>query len=234
MFLTTNCWKVAFQRWVLPLLAIILLSPWAIAPAYATSLYELPALTETTPIILDQAEVLSRITEGTLTIQLSDLAAQTGKEVRVVTVRRLDYDETIASFTDKLFERWFPTPEDQANQVLLTIDSANNNIGIRTGPQIKSVMSDEIATSVAQETVLIPLKQGDRYNQAVLNAGDRLVAVLSGEADPGPPKVVDTIQVEGNFATPEETKNSNAIPWVIGLLIAATVIPMATYYLYVK
>jgi uncharacterized protein len=234
MFLTINCWKVAFQRWVLPLLAIILLFPWAISPAYATSLYELPALTETTPIILDQAEVLSRITEGTLTTQLADLATKTGKEVRVVTVRRLDYDETIASFTDKLFARWFPTPEDQANQVLLTIDSANNNIGIRTGSQIKSVMSDEIATSVAQETVLIPLKQGDRYNQAVLNAGDRLVAVLSGEADPGPPKVVDNIQVEGNFATPEETKNSNAIPWVIGLLIAATVIPMATYYLYVK
>jgi uncharacterized protein len=46
--------------------------------------------------------------------------------------------------------------------------------------------------------------------------------------------VKDNIQVEGTFATPEETKESNAIPWVIGLLLAATVIPMVTYYWYVR
>jgi uncharacterized protein len=235
MLLTAiNRWKNAFQRWVLPTFVIILLSQWAIAPAQATSLYELPDFTATMPIVIDESEVLSRITESTLTTQLTDLAQQTGKSVHIVTVRRLDYEETIASFTDKLFQRWFPTAADQANQVLLTIDTLTNNIAIRTGSDIKPLMSDEIADSVAQETVLTPLKQGERYNQAFINAGDRLTAVLAGQPDPGPPPKIDNVQVEGNFATPEETKQSNAIPWVIGLLIAATVIPMATYYLYVR
>jgi uncharacterized protein len=240
MLLTAiSSWKTAIQRWVLPVCVIILLSqifpfPGVIPPAQATSLYELPDFTEATPIVLDASDVLSRITESTLTSQLTDLAKQTGKSVHVVTVRRLDYEETIDSFTDKLFQRWFPTPDEQANQVLLTIDTLTNNIGIRTGSEVKSIMTDEVAHSVAQETVLTPLKQGDRYNQAFLNAGDRLAAVLSGQPDPGPPEVVDTVQVEGNFASREETKQSNAVPWVIGLLIAATVIPMATYYLYVR
>jgi uncharacterized protein len=65
-----------------------------------------------------------------------------------------------------------------------------------------------------------------------MDASDRLVAILSGEPDPGPPVVASNIQTEGTFATPEETAGSNATIWVIGLLIAATVIPMATYFLY--
>lgn len=42
------------------------------------------------------------------------------------------------------------------------------------------------------------------------------------------------MQVEGTFKTAEETNKDkgNATAWVVGLLIAATVIPMATYYLY--
>ena len=55
--------------------------------------------------------------------------------------------------------------------------------------------------------------------------------MLTGNPDPGPPQLKE-IQVEGTFATPEETKESNATVWVIGLLAAATIIPMATYYFY--
>ena len=60
-------------------------------------------------------------------------------------------------------------------------------------------MSDEIAKSVAQETMQVPLQKGDRYNQAFLDVGDRLVAVLSGEPDPGPPVIVDNVKTEGTF-----------------------------------
>ena len=58
------------------------------------------------------------------------------------------------------------------------------------------------------------------------------MAVLSGEPDPGPPAIVDNIQVEGTFATAEETEatKSDSTTLVIFLLIGATVIPMVTYY----
>lgn len=217
-------------RW-LSLLALISLI-W-VTPAHATSLYEVPPPSSDARVT-DLAEVVSRINEGKLNSILAELSEKTGQDVRYVTIRRLDYDETIDSFTEKLFKQWFPDAESAANKTLVVIDNLTNNSAIYTGEKVKSLMSDEIAKSVAQETIQVPLRQGDRYNQAFLDATDRLVAVLSGEPDPGPPIVQDNIQVEGTFASREDTAKSNAIPWVVGLLIAATVIPMATYYWYVR
>jgi len=112
------------------------------------------------------------------------------------------------------------------------LDTVTNTSAIQTGEAVKPLLSDETATSVSQETLLAPLRAGNKYNQAFADASDRLVAILSGQPDPGPPVVVTAVQTEGTFATPEKTKGSNATVWVIGLLAAATIIPMATYYLY--
>lgn len=219
------------QRTFLVAIALVLVSQLVAAPAAATSIYEIPEVTADT-WVLDKADILSRSSAGKVSSEFSDLAKATGYEVRFVSIHRLDYDETAQTFADKLFERWFPTPEEQANQVLLVIDNVTNNTGIRTGEKVKQVMSDAIATSVAQESVLIPLKEGNKYNQAILGASDRLVAVLSGQADPGPPELKSDVMVEGTFATPEKTKSSNATVWVVGFLIVATIVPMATYYFY--
>lgn len=221
------------NRWLLPIIALILTTQLVIAPAQATSLYEVPGI-PTDSQVLDLANILSRFSEGKITESFTDLKAKTGQEVRFVTIRGLDYEETIESFTEKLFKQWFPTSDVQANQTLMVLDKLTNNSAIYTGEQAKAIIPNAIAQSVAQETLQVPLKVGERYNQGFLDASDRLVAVLSGQADPGPPVVKDNVQVEGTFATPEETQESNATVWVIGLLIAATVIPMATYFWYVK
>jgi uncharacterized protein len=212
------------------LVAVMLL--WG-TPASAISLYEVPPLSPETRVV-DLVDIISRFNEGKLNSTLAELAEKTGQDVRYVTIRRLDYDETIESFAEKLFQQWFPDSEAGANTTLVVLDSQTNNSAIVTGERVKSLMSDRIAKSVAQETMQAPLREGERYNQSFLDATTRLVAVLSGEPDPGPPLIKDNVQVEGTFATPEETQKSNAIPWVIGLLIAATVIPMATYYWYVR
>jgi uncharacterized protein len=218
---------------LLAAVGLIFVAQVSAAPAYATSVYSMPSLAAGDPTwIVDEAEILSRLSEGKISGELEKLAKSTGNEVRFVTVHRLDYGETIQSFTDQLFEQWFPTPEAQTNQTLLVLDNVTNNVAIRTGDRAKATLTDEIAQSVAQETVMVPLRQDNKYNQAFLDASDRLVAVLSGQPDPGPPVVDNTVLVEGTFATPEETEKSNATVWVVGFLVAATVIPMATYYLY--
>lgn len=227
-------WKY-LQRYILSLILTIL-SPLLVAfPASATGIYEIPQVSPGNPTwVIDQAEVISRVNEGKISSILEQLAAQTGNEVRFVTIRRLDYGETPASFTKALFEKWFPTKEAQANQTILTIDTLSNGTAIISGEKVKSLMSDEIANSVANETLVAPLREGEKYNQAFLDAGDRLVAVLSGEPDPGAPTMPTTVAVERSYKTAEETDTGNATIWVVGLLIAATVIPMATYYLYVR
>jgi uncharacterized protein len=222
-------------RWLGVLAAIAAIALWfRTPPALAISVYNMPfiAAGEDTWIV-DEGNSISRINEIQIAKALTQLREQTGAEVRFVTVRHVDYGETIQSFTDKVFEKWFPTADEQANQVLIALDVVTNNAGIRVGDGLTEQLTPEIAKSVAQETVLYPLIEGDKYNEAFIDAKDRLVAVLSGEPDPGAPELkVKEVQVEGTFATAEETaeKRSDATTFVIVLLIAATVIPMVTYY----
>lgn len=234
LFHTIANWRKYWTRLIFSVALIFLAVQLVAAPANATGVYQMPSLTAGDRTwVIDQAEVLSRITEGKISNTLENLAKQTGNEVRLVTIRRLDYGETTESFTNQLFEKWFPTPDAQANQTLLVIDTLTNNTAIRTGDKVKSVLSDDIANSVASETVLVPLREGDsKYNQAFSDASDRLAAVLSGKPDPGAPQIAENIQIEGTFKKAEETDTNNATIWVIGLLIAATIIPMATYFWY--
>ncbi|MEA5502667.1 TPM domain-containing protein [Halotia wernerae UHCC 0503] len=225
--------KKHFIRLILPLLAIVLGSSLFATPALATGIYQMPSLTASdTNWVLDKSDVISRINESKISSSFEDLAQKTGNQVRFVSVRRLDYGETAETFAKALFERWFPTKEAQANQTLLVLVTIANNSAMITGDQVKSVLTDSIAESVVDQTLGVPLRDGNKYNQAFLDTSDRLVAVLSGQPDPGPPEITDNVQVEGTFTKAEETNQGNATAWVIGLLIAATIIPMATYYIY--
>ena len=202
-------------------------------PARATAVYEVPVVSAGVPTwIVDKADVMSLSTQGNIKGTLEQLAKQTGKEVRFVTIHRLDYGDTIQTFTDKLFKKWFATPAEQANQTLIVLDNVTNTIGIQTGADVKATLTDAIATSVITETMGIPLRNGNKYNQS--DGADRLSAVLSGQADPGPPKVVSTPEVGRTYLKAEETdaNRTNFLIIVIGLLIAATVIPMATWWWY--
>jgi uncharacterized protein len=204
-------------------------------PARATAVYEVPAVSAGVPTwIVDKAEILSLATKGQVKGTLEQLAKQTGKEVRFVTIHRLDYGDTIQIFTDKVFKKWFPTPEDQANQTLIVLDNVTNTIGIQTGTEVKPLLTDAIATSILTETMAIPLQNGNKYNQAFGDGADRLNALLSGQADPGPPKVIIIPEAGRTYLKAEETdaNRTNFLIIVIGLLIAATVIPMATWWWY--
>ncbi|MEH2288167.1 photosystem II repair protein Psb32 [Nostoc sp.] len=220
-------------RLILPLVTVIFAASLFATPALATGVYQIPSLSAgNNTWVLDRGEVISRLNEGKISSAFEDLAKQTDNEVRIVTVRRLDYGETPESFSKELFEKWFPTKAAQANQTLLVLDTVTNGTAIITGDKVKSLLTDSIAESIATETVSVPLRNGDKYNQAFIDASDRLVAVLSGKTDPGPPQITDNVQVGGTFKKAEETDQGNATAWVVGLLIAATVIPMATYYIY--
>jgi uncharacterized protein len=205
----------------------------AVTPAQATAIYDLPLPDPAHPThIVDEGDVVSRINEGTISSTLDRIAEQTGTQIQFVTIRHLNYGDTIETFTDALFEQWFPTPEAQANRVLLVLDVVTNTSAIRLGDRASTQLPAEIAQSVAAETLLVPIRQGDKYNLAFTDASDRLLAVLSGQPDPGPPQVVDTTSTDGTFATAEKTEagRANYTTLVIVLLIGATVIPMATYY----
>jgi uncharacterized protein len=230
---TVKSWKNSIKTLAYSLVVVVLATMVLATPVSATGVYEISGLTPDTWVV-DEADVLSRANEGKISGALSEVAAQSGNEVRFITVRRLDYGETPESFTKALFEKWFPTKEAQANQTLLMIDTVTNGTAIISGDAVKSTLSDDTAKSIANETLMAPLRDGNRYNQAFLDTSDRIVTILSGKPDPGPPIIVEKVQTESTFASSEKTEKErgNSTAWVIGLLIAATVIPMATYYIY--
>lgn len=225
-------WRRYIQLLVLQIVLLTLVSQLVAVPAMATGVREMPTLEAGDPTwIIDESEVLSLVSKRTIKKELGNLAKETGNEVRFVTIHRLDYGETPASFTDELFEKWFPTPEAQANQTLLVLDTKTNGTAIRTGSQVQSV-SNETAESIASETMQVPIRKGNNYNQAFLDASNRLTAVLSGLADPGPPRVEEVKLAERTYKTAEETDDRSATYIVIALLLAATIIPMVTYFIY--
>mgnify|MGYP001797752486 CR=1 FL=1 len=207
------------------------------APALATSLYSMPQTLKSDTWVVDEASQISRLNEGKISSSLSQLAEETGNEVRFVTIHRLDYGETVNSFADKLAEQWCPTPEARSNQSIIVLDDVTNYIGISVGEASAAALTPEIAQSVIGETMKVPLLKGNQYNLSFVGASERLVAGLSGEPDPGPPEAYDdTVDTERTFATAEETEatRGSSTTVVVILLIAATVIPMATYYWYIS
>ena len=205
----------------------------AVNPATATGVYDLPVLGQGSDTwIIDQADAISLSNENRLSGQLEKLATNNGTEVRLIAVRRLDYGVTMEGLADDIFAKWYPSPEEQANQVILVVDTFTNKTALRQGEETKSLLTDDIATSVVKETVAVPLRQGAKYNEAFLQAGDRLVAVLSGNPDPGPPSV-EQLNIESTFTSAEDTDDTSATIWVVVLMVLATVIPMATYFWYV-
>ena len=217
--------------WLISLALLLALT--VAAPAEATGVYQMPPLSEKTWVV-DDASLLSRINESKITKQLKALAENTGNEVRMVTIHRLDYGETPASFASALSKKWFPDAETQVNQTILVLDDVTNGADFAIGDTSATLLTKDIADSIAQETIGIPLRKESKYNQALLDASDRLIAVLSGETDPGPPVDSVSYEIESTFASAEETdeNRSNATIIVIGFLIAATIIPMATYFFY--
>jgi uncharacterized protein len=216
---------------ILPLLVFVLIFSNNIA--WATGIYDLPSLQSISQnYLVDQAEVISLSNENKINKQLAKVAETTGDQIRIVTVKRLDYGATINGLANELFSKWYPNKQEQENQVLLVLDTLSNNVAMVVGEKVTNRLSPEIVSSITDKTVAIPLRDGSKYNEAILDASNRTAQVVSGQEDPGPPqeRVIDT---EGTFTTAENTNDRSATVWVIVLLVVATAIPMATYFWYV-
>ena len=214
------------------IVALTLFLNLSINPALATGVYDLPVISAGEDVwVYDDSDSISRSTEGQLSSSLKKLANETGNEVRMVVINRIDYGDTIDTLTDGIFTKWYPTPEEQTNETLFVLDTLTNRSSIKSGSESNALLTDDISQSIIKETLIEPLRNL-QYNQALVDASERMVAVLSGLEDPGPPAVKE-LNIEGTFTTAEDTDDRSAAIWTIVLLILATVIPMVTYFWYV-
>jgi uncharacterized protein len=197
--------------------------------AWATGLANFPAELPASHV-LDDADLLSRAASGELDRQLREFGGDR-IDARLVTLRRLDYGLSLDDLGDQLIQRWQPQ-EQGLSTLLLLIESQNNSAAVVASPDLDGQLPAPLLSSTAISTMGLPLREGARYRQASLDALDRLEVVLNGGEDPGPPQLVERMPVETNIPTREETQSSNALMWVVVLLVVGTLVPMITWWVF--
>jgi len=177
--------------------------------------------------VIDLADALSPATETELDRTLSTLAQETGKEVRLLAVQRIDFGQSAQDFAQEVFGAWFPTADQQRDRLLLLLATEDYRTALVGGDNLQTVLPRATQASIAQETVLPPA-QKSQFNRAALDGLARLEAILRGNPDPGPPVVVEAPEVDNTPPKPENPLNTGLI--VLAVLVVATVVPMVTYY----
>ena len=218
----------SLRRWAgviaVALLALVVAVPAAIAIAPA----ELGAGRPTERVI-DDADVFSRASRSELESRLEALT-EDRVDAHVITVRRLDYGDSLDAFGDQLVENW--SSSGQEPLLLLLLETQNKRAAIVTEDSLQTQLPPALLKSTARTTMSIPLREGDRYRQASLDGINRLAVVLGGGEDPGPPEEIVRTTLPTNIPTQAETEESNATTWVIVLLVLGTIIPMATWWVF--
>lgn len=214
-------------------LAIGLLLVWPIAAARAVSVTDLPPRP---PLdhVLDDANVLSRAGNGEIERLLEGFSAER-VDARLITLPRLDYGLDLRSLGNQLLERWSADPQEGRSPdplLLLLIDTQTRATAIVAQAPLERQLPPELLESTAATTMVQPLRSGDRYRQASVDALQRLASVLQGGEDPGEPVVEEAVAVVSNIPTREETSSSNAFTWVVVLLAVGTVVPMLTWWVF--
>jgi uncharacterized protein len=222
-----HCLRRPFSA--LLLAAVLLVSSMVLAPAaWATGLSD---FTDQPPAshVVDTADLLSRAANTELDKRLEAFGGS-ALDARLVTLRRLDYGLSLDGLGQGLLQRWSaPAGPDQ---LLLLIESQNNSAAVVASEGLADRLPAAVLSSTAISTMGLPLREGARYRQASLDALDRLGAVLQGEADPGPPQLQERLPIETNIPTREETAASNALLWVVVLLVVGTLVPMITWWVF--
>ena len=176
----------------------------------------------------DGADVLSRAAITELQKKL-ELFSQARIDARIITFRRLDYGIGLDQLAEELLQRWQSPSQ---GELLILLETGSNSASVKASPVVLKLLPEELLESTAETTMAVPLRDGGRYRQALLNGLDRLGTVLGGAEDPGPPLVEEVVAPVTNIPTAEETANSNAFSWVIVLLVVGTLVPMATWWVF--
>ncbi|CAG9460456.1 unnamed protein product [Pedinophyceae sp. YPF-701] len=214
----------------LSLAGLMTLAP--VAPALAS---EFDILAEAAPqgtYIVDDAGVLNTVTRNEVNKQLYNLEKETGFKLNVVTIRKLEFDPDVFSFSDKVLEKWYPTKEVGDKKGVLLVVTTSKEGAISGGPAFLNTAGDDVLDAVINNNIPI-FTEEEKYNESVTSSVKRIASVLEGKPDPGGPER-KTTKRKRTFRTKEETEKSKSVTStvVLTLLFISVVVPMLQYYGY--
>lgn len=214
---------------LLAALASTLLSLLTASAALAVSIGDFPA-TPPQERILDTAGVLSRAAIAELGKTLERFSSDR-IDAHLITVGRLDYGLALPQLGAQILEQW-QQAGDEPNQLLFLIDSQTNSATVVSSPDLNGQLDPTLLRSTGRTTMTLPIREGGRYRQGSLDAMNRLLSVLDAGMDPGEPVAVEVVSQSTNIPTKEETASSSAFTWIVLLLVAGTLVPMLTWWVF--
>ncbi|KAK1860661.1 hypothetical protein I4F81_003249 [Pyropia yezoensis] len=181
-------------------------------------------------IFFDEANVVPPASETQIVKSLTKLGESSGLKVRFVMMRSLPYGTLPQEYADELFNEWGLGDKD----VLFVGGSKVARGGLALGADAKKLVTPEMVESIGAETFSLKAIEA-QYSLAASDVINRLIPILNGREDPGPPVIIRE-DAGPTFKTKKDTseERSKYSTVVIVLLVIACLVPMLQYYWYVK
>ncbi len=128
--------------------------------------------------VTDMANILSDRTESQLNRMISELEANTGTEIAVVTVSTTAPSPNPKAFTTELFNHWGTGKKGVDNGVLFLTSVGDRRVEIETGYGIEGVLPDAQVGNIISSQITPRFRQGD-WDGGVLAGTEALVNILS-------------------------------------------------------
>jgi uncharacterized protein len=154
-------------------LAVITFSP----ATLAVTVQEVPSPRQTGGWVTDRANILSPETEAELNRLITELEAQNGSEIMVVTVPETSPYSSPKEFTTTWFNYWHIGKKGQDNGVLFMYSQGDNRIEIETGYGVEDILPDAQVGNLIRTQIRPRFNQGD-FDGGTVVGTQKLIEVL--------------------------------------------------------
>lgn len=197
-------------------LAVITFSP----ATLAVTVQEVPSPRQAGGWVTDKANILSPETEAELNRLITELEAQNGSEIMVVTVPETSPYSSPKEFTTTWFNYWHIGKKGQDNGVLFMYSQGDNRIEIETGYGVEDILPDAQVGNLIRTQIRPKFNQGD-FDGGTLVGTQKLIEVLKTyQPHQSPHSSTTEVPVSSLIPSPIIEKKYIALFKVGGILLA--------------
>ena len=169
-------YRCNYRSWIASSSAAIafILSP---NPALAIDVQDVPNPRTTGGWVSDTADLISPEGEAELNVLLSELEAESGAEVAVVTVDQTAPATSPRSFTTELFNYWGVGKAEEDNGVVFLISEGDRRAEVVVGYGLEDYLTQTKIEALLRREA-IPSFKSQNYEQGIFNASEALVDEL--------------------------------------------------------
>ena len=187
----------------------------SVVPVFALSIDQVPNPRQTNGgWVTDMADLLSQPTETQLNKMISELEAQNGSEIAIVTVPGTAPSQSPKAFATKLFNTWGIGKKEKDNGVLFLISKRDRRIEIETGYGIEAILPNSEVKQIIDSQITPTFKRGN-FDLGTLDGTAHLIKALQDDTTSTNSKTAAPSRIENAKETRSASDNwPRTLTWV--------------------